>query len=154
MAAMTRMPRPKGTWSKGGLRYTRLRSKVTAAFPDVTKWFIATSASADKQEAMFDQRRNEAAVLGNLFAKENVVAVSATQVAVFPVKGPGIFGMGLGEPTVRSLADVACAFDPAVPQIIVDGQRLHIFMGHEYDALQTIARCGASMPDWFQSESP
>lgn len=139
---MKKMPKQKGTFAKGGLRQKKVADKVAATVPDVRWWFVATSAGS---------RHQAAAAASLLFSKENVLAVTDTEVVVIPMKGPGVFGTGVdGAAASRAaLADVDCTFEPKKARVTVDGQEFNIYAGHEFEALHVAARCGAAMPDWY-----
>jgi hypothetical protein len=136
------MPKQAGAFMKGGLRFKRVQKKVDEQVPDARWWFIATSASFGRQVT---------APGSMLFSKENIVAVTATDVLVIPMKGPGVFGTGVSQDSVdrKALDQVECTFDPTSARITLDGVQLNIFSGHEYEAVQVAAICGAEMPDWF-----
>jgi hypothetical protein len=114
-------------------------------------WFIATSAPSGSPWDEVEEGERAAASVALLFAEENVVAVTHDEVVVMPLKGPGVFGMGVDtqQMTRAPIADVTCAFEPTADQVVLDGQRFNIFTGHEYEALHLAACCGAAMPTWY-----
>lgn len=141
---------------KGALRYKRLDDNVRglgSAEHQVRWWFIATTGGSSRggspsRDLLFNAN---ATAIRLVFASESIVAVTDTEVMVAPVGGPGVFGSSLDTKNLTRgpIGSVKATFDPASELIEIDGTVLHIFVFHEYDALQVMHRMGAEMPGWF-----
>jgi hypothetical protein len=142
-AEMKKMPKPKGSWSKGGLRFTKLRSKVESLAPGAQWWFIGTKGSSTGLVGPTGASL--------LFSKEQVFAVTGDKVYVIPLSGPGIVSTKIKSDSVRSFpkSDVDVGFDADNATLTIGDVTTKIFPYHEYEALQFANACGAKMPDWF-----
>jgi hypothetical protein len=140
-----KMPKPKGDFAKGAMRFKKLRSNVEGLVPageTLRWWFIGTGASARAVNSMRPSL---------LLSSEQVFAVTDQAVHVIPLSGPGVFSSKLQAADVRSVpvADVDVSVDPAGQTVSVDDVTATIYLNHDYEALQFAAACGADMPEWF-----
>jgi hypothetical protein len=138
---MKKMPKAKGSWSKGGLRFTRLRDKVEELIPGVEWWFIGTKGTAVRSLS----------ATGLLLSKEQVFARGGGKVWVIPLSGPGVFSSKIKSADVRSYpqSDVDVSFDAQPAQLTIGDVATKVFPNHEFEALQFAGACGAEMPAWF-----
>ena len=142
--AMNKMPKAKGSFAKGGMRFTKLRDKVAAALPSdetLRWWFIGNDLGT----------KNMRPVL-MAFSKETVFAVTDRAVHVIPMSGIGVYSSKIQTENIQTtpLGEVAAAFDPDAQAITVGDLVTHIYPNHEFEAVQFAHACGAQMPEWFQ----
>ncbi len=105
-----------GDWSKGGLRYKRLKRKVPELLaPERTEgFFIAVAAQGDWERA----ERNWAVPRARTLTKrETVVAVTDEHLCLIPLKGPATFSWALDDPVRYPLASSAIEWDGKVLRV-------------------------------------
>ncbi len=140
--AVKKMPKQKGSFAKGGLRFTKLRTKVETMVPSVRWWFIGTGAN---------QARTASLTASLLVSKEMIFAVSHDTVHILPLTGPGIVSTKIKSGDIRSVpkSDIEVIFDPTRASLSIGDVDTQIFPLHEFEALQFAHACGARLPDWF-----
>jgi hypothetical protein len=141
---MRKMPKAKGSFAKGGMRFTKLRDKVAAAIPPeetLRWWFIGNKLSTRSMRPIL-----------MVFSKETVFALTDRAVHVIPLTGPGIYSSTIKTEDIQTtpLGQVSVTFDARAQAITVGDLITHIYPNHEFEAVQFAHACGAEMPEWFR----
>lgn len=105
-----------GDWTKGGLRYKRLKRKVPELLaPErMEGFFIAVAAEGDWERA---ERQWAVPRTRSLTKRETVVAVTDQHLCLIPLKGPATFSWALGDPVRYPLARSAIEWDGKVLRV-------------------------------------